>query len=452
MNPRIAYPFRLVAACFGFLVLTFSFSEPNGLAEESPNEPGGWGSEVKQIQERLKEGGHGIFGNHFYWDDGLHIEGRYRKLKFSMGGSIMVDGGTVTANNDLEEAFPGLGGSSVDLRMLRLNGRALVGGFLELELDVDFANIRQVKGNWFRFPKIPVLRDIKFGYMKEPFSLEELTSLKDVTFVERALPVASFSPGRSVGVRYNTPLFNNRMTLGAGAFWNTSSYSSAGELVSSFSNSNGYDITARITGLPRYSEDGKELLHLGLCYSHGVRDTASQVAFKTNPESRLPGDDFVDTGEFEAGSLDRIDAEVAVVRGPLSFQMEYFRAFTHETESGNPGFWGAYVFGSYFLTGESRAYDPTSAAFKAINPEHGIFSKGGWGAWELGLRLSYVDLNDQGIQGGTEGNVTVGLNWYLSRQLRFMFNYIYANVDDRESPYVTDGHADIFQTRFQWSF
>ena len=81
------------------------------------------------------------------------------------------------------------------------------------------------------------------------------------------------------------------------------------------------------------------------------------------------------------------------------------------------------------------------------------FGKGGWGAWELALRYSSINLNDNRVQGGKERNLTLGLNWYLSRKLRFMFNYIRAEVKDRRTtPMVPEGDADIFQRRFQIEF
>jgi phosphate-selective porin OprO/OprP len=68
-------------------------------------------------------------------------------------------------------------------------------------------------------------------------------------------------------------------------------------------------------------------------------------------------------------------------------------------------------------------------------------------------RWSYVDLNDGGIRGGIERNVTVGVNWYVHRHARLMLNYGHVAVDDRgTSPAVQDGEADIVQARLQISF
>ena len=54
------------------------------------------------------------------------------------------------------------------------------------------------------------------------------------------------------------------------------------------------------------------------------------------------------------------------------------------------------------------------------------------------------------VCGSKERNVTVGLNWYLTRKIRFMGNYIYVNVKDRDEPPVSSGDANIFMVRFQF--
>jgi phosphate-selective porin OprO/OprP len=178
------------------------------------------------------------------------------------------------------------------------------------------------------------------------------------------------------------------------------------------------------------------------------------VQYRARPESRLTDDRLVDTGEFAVKGVDLINAEAAVVLGPLSFQGEYYHTFTDAGVEGDPNFWGFYLYGSYFLTGENRHYNISNGSFSLLKPINPFYPrKGGSGAWELGLRLSHVDLNSGPIKGGRETNITAGLNWYLNRKTRFMFNYIRARVKDREvPPAFEDGDADIFQARFQIIF
>jgi phosphate-selective porin OprO/OprP len=71
------------------------------------------------------------------------------------------------------------------------------------------------------------------------------------------------------------------------------------------------------------------------------------------------------------------------------------------------------------------------------------------GAWEIGYRYSHIDLNDTdaGVNGGIETNQTAGLNWYWNHNVRIMFNFTHAHVEDR--PSLPDGNESIFQFRFQ---
>ena len=112
-----------------------------------------------------------------------------------------------------------------------------------------------------------------------------------------------------------------------------------GEARDAVSQSNGYNLTARITGLPLYEEQGRRLLHLGLSYSHLSRgDIGSdpEVELRPRPETFLTNDRLVSTGTFDPDSVDLINPEMAVVAGPLSLQGEYFLDINHAPSLGNP--------------------------------------------------------------------------------------------------------------------
>jgi phosphate-selective porin OprO/OprP len=68
----------------------------------------------------------------------------------------------------------------------------------------------------------------------------------------------------------------------------------------------------------------------------------------------------------------------------------------------------------------------------------------------VALRYSYLDLDNAGIEGGKLQDITVGLNWYLNPNARFMANYILAHRDGVGA--AGDGWAQLLGLRVQWDF
>jgi phosphate-selective porin OprO/OprP len=387
-----------------------------------------------------------------YWDKGIRLESPKKFLWVKFGGKIYVDGGTIGADGELDQAFPGLEEDDLDFRRLSVSvSGALFYEALDFKVEADFAELTDIKDNWIRLAKLPVLKHLRIGHIKEPFSFATQISANHITFLEKALPNEAFASNRNLGFRYDRTALGQRMTWALGGFFNTGSFrGNAGEVRDRLDDANGFNLTARVTGLPWYEDDGRRLLHLGLSYSYQARD--EEIRVRARPETRLTDERLVDTGKFFADHVHLINPEWAVGYGPFSLQGEFFHALVDAEEDVH--FWGTYVYGSVVLTGEHRRYSRSGGTFAGITPRQAFQPwKGGWGAWELGLRYSYLDVNDEHIKGGKERNVTVGLNWYLHRYVRLMLNYVHAAVDDREtSPAVEDGSADIIQARFQVAF
>lgn len=153
-------------------------------------------------------------------------------------------------------------------------------------------------------------------------------------------------------------------------FNSTTAFKEEEDFFDFITDSGGTNVTVRVTANPWHAEEGEKFLHLGLSYSHQFRDdedSDAQVRFGGRPESHFTDEKLVDTDKFFADRIDLIDPELAIVLGPLSFQGEYFRAFVDSDDS--PQFWGFYLYGSYFITGENRRTTPPVALFSGCGQD-----------------------------------------------------------------------------------
>ncbi len=382
-----------------------------------------------------------------YWKNGFRFESQDKNFKLKLGGRLLNDWGYIDGDSDVENRFDKRDdfGSGTEMRQGRLFIQGILYDSLMFKAQYDFAGgDADFKDTWFGFKDVPYVGNIKIGHFKEPFSLEELTSRKYITFMERSLPGQTNVPGRNTGFMIYDTAFEKNMTWAFGGFRETDGFGNG------FGDDEIYNLTTRMTAAPVYKDNGKKVLHLGLSYSHKWLDDNATIDFSANPESHLTTEfvdtDFVSSNGIRADDVDLLTPELAMVYGPFSLQGEYMYGFVDTKDNGNVDFKGYYVQGSYFLTGEHRNYDRSSGAFGRVKPSENFnMQKGGIGAWEAAFRYSNVDLNDKDIDAGEMDDYTLGLNWYLYPNLRIMFNYIYSDLEDV-------GDTNIFQSRFQLDF
>jgi phosphate-selective porin OprO/OprP len=382
-----------------------------------------------------------------FWDNGLKFKSADGNFKMHIGGRIQTDWAYIDADDDLKEVFDDLEGHGAEFRRARLEIEATMWEYIIFKTQLDFAGADvEFKDVYIGMTDLPYVGSVVAGHQKEPFSLEELTSSKYITFMERSLPNV-FAPSRNLGIGVSNAVYDERLTWAAGLYEEVED-----DEPFAFNDFSDYNFSARITGLP-WALNEEHLLHLGLSYNHRFRsEEDNPLRFRQRPEAHLTDVRLVDTGPIPSDGANLINPEIALVYGPFSVQGEYTHAFVSAKDDLDEDldFSGFYVFASYFLTGEHRVYD--EGAFGRVKPAVNFHpTKGGWGAWEVAARYSHLDLDDNAIQGGKEDDITFGLNWYLNPNTRWMFNYVYAMVDDIED-LDDDGSANIFQTRLQVEF
>jgi len=387
-----------------------------------------------------------------FWKDGLKMESEDKAFSLSVGGKLQNDWAFFSDDPALKFVV-GDNDDGTEFRRARISMRGTLYENFEFKAEYDFAgdtgsaNFTDV---YLGIKGIPAIGNLRLGHFKEPFHLDILTSDSYSMFMEPALSSA-FAPSRNVGLMAFDTAFDKRMTWAVGAFKNTDNFPSPND----GDEDQGYAITARVTGLPWYADEGKKLLHLGLAYSHRNPDGAV-LGYNTRPESHLARA-FVNTERypgfrFADARMDDVDLwgfEGLLICGPLTVQSEYTLSDVETTFAGNHRFDGYHVQAGYVITGETRSYDLAGGVPGRVKPKRNFSLKeGGWGAWEAMLRYSTIDLDSGIIRGGEETNWTAGVNWYLNPNMRIMFNYVRADID--HDLYV--GDLDILQTRFQVDF
>jgi phosphate-selective porin OprO/OprP len=375
----------------------------------------------------------------FYFKDNFRLERNDGMFKFKFGGRIQYDIAGTTAEQDLKDDGFDNQGTGTDFRRARLAFEGEAGEHLLFKAEYDFAGgDADFADVYVGLQRLPWLGRFQAGHFKEAMGLDELTSSKYTTFMERPLPILAFSPARNSGLAFSNTAFDQRLSWAVGGFRETDDF---GE---DFSDGSNYNVTARVTGLPWWQDDGRQLVHVGYSYSHKFRDSET-IDFDPRPEVNT-SDALVDTGDIPTDGVNLFGVELASVLGPVSLQGEFLDALVDQDGGGNRNFYGAYAAVSWFVTGEHRAYDPKIGAFGRTSPTNPFsISKGQWGALELATRYSHVNLNDENIRGGVENNVATAVNWYLFSNFRLMTDWVYAHRN-------ASGSQHTIMTRFSLDF
>jgi phosphate-selective porin OprO/OprP len=198
-----------------------------------------------------------------------------------VGGRIQWDIASFSQNaNSIAQIGDQLDGTEFRRARIFLAGDAF--HVLDYKIQMDFADTGRTDGGamlqstafkdaYITVKELPLLGHIRLGHFKEPLGLEQLTSAKYITFMERSLADENaFVPGRNCGVMAFDTYWDQRGTWAIGAFVSKMT----AEPPVYRSDDGGMAVTMRGTYLPWYDEatDGRGLLHLGVGYSYRDMD------------------------------------------------------------------------------------------------------------------------------------------------------------------------------------
>lgn len=304
---------------------------------------------------------------------------------------------------------------------------------------------------------------VTVGQHKAPYGLEANTSDAINTFLERSMGSNAFGAvgaERRVGVSvaYQTDTLNAALGLFG-----------SGEAVTRnvVTPDESYGVNGRLTWEPLL--DTGQVIHVGVSGYHVTNFPANSLNVSERPNVRVDGGNIESVTipgtapavgpRTGAKAANFIGAEALLVRGPFSLQGEYGHLAVQRFGASTAKFDGFNVFGSWFLTGESRSLRNGNVdwikPFNNFDPGNGH-----WGGFEVAARYDQLDLTDTTLSplNRKATSLTAALNWYLNPNTKILFNYI--RFKGQNSPLVvapvllngTTAKGDAVATRLQFDF
>lgn len=295
----------------------------------------------------------------------------------------------------------------------------------------DFGNGTTVlQEAYFELTLQPWLK-LRAGKYKGPVGLERLVADTDVKFFERALPT-NLVPNRDVGVQIYGEPWGGVITYAGGIFNGVADGASA-----DLDSDNHREFEGRLFSRPFLKSKLGPLAGLGVGVAGtsgretGTLDSTLAGVFKTSAQQIFfhyyPGQTFATV--VANGEHWRISPQANYYWGPLGAWGEYVLS-SQELKRGalaqgtiENRAWQ--VAGTYLLTGEKAAYGAVTPASDFDRRRRQ------WGAIEVVGRFSELRIDRAAFPRFADPQTSasgakawaLGLNWYLNRNVKLVFNY-----------------------------
>ncbi|MDG6079649.1 hypothetical protein E3U23_10635 [Erythrobacter litoralis] len=339
---------------------------------------------------------------------------------FKPRGRLNIDAGAVALPDGVaaEEGF------SSEVRRARLGAEGTIPGGFGYKFEVEFAGNNLELTDALMFYSDGGLW-ILAGQHNTFQSLEELTSARFTSFIERAAFTDAFNFERRLGVSIQYE--KGDLLFQGGAFSDNSA-----DLPSK-----NYSFDGRAVWIPKF---GDTQFHLGgSLHLTGVEGDGS-VRYRQRPLVRFTATRLIDTKEIEAEREFGIGLETALIAGPFHAAGEtHWQTVERPGELTDPTFFGGYLETGLFLTpNDTRGYK--EGLFDRVRPVREI-GEGGIGAVQVAARYDYLDLNDLNIFGGIQNAYQFSLIWTPTDYTRLLLTYGRTDYTDAVLP-DENGNSD----------
>jgi phosphate-selective porin OprO/OprP len=353
---------------------------------------------------------------------------------FKPRGRANIDVGYVSApsSTGADSSF------DAEARRIRLGASGKIPGGFGYKIEADFAENEVALTDAIISYKDGGLT-IQAGQFNPFWGLEEISSSLHTSFIERSAW---------------TDVFPFERRVGASAAYKTGDIMIQGGVFSDNSEDLPNDNTSFDGRFVYAPKSGSTQLHFGGSLHYNILEDGSELRYRQRPLVHFTDNRFLNTGRFSATSEVGIGLEAAAIAGPFHVSLEGFNQKVNRPGAlGNPSFLGASAEVGYFLTkGDTRGYK--IGEFDRVKPTNPV-GEGGSGAVQVNLRYDYLDLNSEGIIGGTQDSVQASLIWTFTDYTRILLNYGLLSYNDAAFPTATGDTSytvHVFGARAQIDF
>lgn len=364
-------------------------------------------------------------------------------FKFKVRGRFMYDSAfTENPNNAIATKDLGF---TTRVRRVRLGVEGALPGGFGYKAEFDFANAAVGFGDVvlsYRKPGSPF--ELTVGNFESLDGLEQITSSRFISFVERSQFNEAFNNARRLGVAATYISADNVFRASIGAFNDT--------INADRGLNDDYILAARVTYSPQ-ALGGQ--LHFGGNYQYRKFQTNTLgITYQARPFTQNTDTRFISTAGIAARGDQIFGLEAVGIFGPLHVTAEgqYNKVdvirptevltggdiATGSRFAGDADFFGFYAEAGYWFTGETRGFsNGLWNRTKVLNP----IDKGGSGAWQINARYDYLDLTNRVqngavgltapnfINGGTQTGYLASLIWQPIDYVRFTLQYTHGVVE-----------------------
>lgn len=366
---------------------------------------------------------------------GFSLTSADKRFSLRIRGNIQADGRYYFEDNgDQPDQFV--------LRRIRPSFEGTVAEKFGFRIMPDFANnqvqLLDAYGTYKHHDGLQFL----FGKAKSPFDLERLVSQTNMLFIERSYPTL-LGPNRDTGVQIYGDLFKGALGYQT-AFLDGASDGGSAET----DTNDGKDAVVRLFAHPFKNDQDSVLkgLGFGAAYSQGTREVGSGAIRAYTTNALAPFFQY-NANVRPDGSHTRFSPQAYFYTGPFGILASYTESDQDlvNTATATPASvrrdftnraWA--VTANWVVTGEDTGYNTNPRPRQDFN-----LSNGTWGAWEVAVRVARLKVDEGAFRGAGTGvfadrntqaagvdSYTLGLNWYLNRNVKASLNLEHSRFEE----------------------